>query len=404
MKNIREVYGCDAQTVLTRAKSLEAFFVSKFGERPKHYISSSGRAEIVGNHTDHNLGKVLVGAISCDILAAVSPRTDGIVEICAEDFQPVRFSVSDLKRQERENHRSSALVRGVLKALSDRQYPIGGFSAVTHSTVFRGAGVSSSAAFEVLIAEIINVLYADGKITPLEAAEAGKFAENVYFGKPCGLLDQTGVALGGMNAVDFYGENLRIERVPVLKGYSLVLTNTGGSHAALTGHYAAITEEMKAVASFFQKSVLREVKREEFEAAIPELRKRVSDRAILRATHFYAENERVDRAVEALKRGDKRQFFKQVRSSGSSSLTYLQNAYVAGETSQPLVLGVATASRLVKDGAFRLMGGGFTGTVLAFLPEGGEAQYIAEMGRIFGKENVHLTFIRPCGACEFAID
>ena len=404
MKNIEEVYGRDAQTFLMRKSALEAFFVSKFGGSPKHWISSSGRAEIVGNHTDHNRGKVLVSAISCDILAAVSPRTDGIVEICAEDFRTIRFSVHNLKRQEREAHKSSSLVRGVLRALSDEKFPIGGFSAVTQSTIFRGAGVSSSAAFEVLIAEIVNVLYAGGSIPLMKKAEAGQFAENVYFGKPCGLLDQTGVALGGLNAVDFKDKPVKVEGVPALKGYSLVLTNTGGSHSSLTKHYAAISEEMKSVAAYFHKKFLREVARQEFEAAIPELRRRVSDRAILRAAHFFAENERVDRAVEALKRGDRRAFFKQVRGSGASSISYLQNAYVAGETSEPLMLGIMTASRLVKDGAFRLMGGGFTGTALAFLPEGGEGEYIAEMGRIFGAENVHLTHVRPCGACELRTD
>ncbi len=405
MINYEEVYGREASAMLARKNTLETLFVSRYKTAPTVYVSSCGRAEIVGNHTDHNLGKVIVGAISCDILAAVSLRTDGIVEIGAEDFRTIRFHVSDLKRRESEARKSSALARGVCRYLADRKYPLGGFSAVTHSTVFRGAGVSSSAAFEVLIAEIVNVLYAGGKIPPLVKAEAGKFAENVYFGKPCGLLDQTGIAFGGLNAVDFYGASApRVKSLSMPEGYALALVNTGGSHASLTKHYASISKEMSEVAAYFHKKYLREVEKTAFEESIPALRKKVSDRAILRASHFFAENERVDRAADALARGDRRAFFKQVRSSGASSLTYLQNGYVAGEVSQPLLIGVITAARLIKEGAFRIMGGGFTGTVLAILPERETAEYAAETGRIFGRENVHVARLRPFGACEISFD
>ena len=219
------------------------------------------------------------------------------------------------------------------------------------------------------------------------------------------MLDQTGIAFGGLNAVDFYGAGApRVKSLSMPEGYALALVNTGGSHASLTKHYASISKEMSEVAAYFHKKYLREVEKTAFEESIPALRKKVSDRAILRASHFFAENERVDRAADALARGDRRAFFKQVRSSGASSLTYLQNGYVAGEVSQPLLIGVITAARLIKEGAFRIMGGGFTGTVLAILPERETAEYAAETGRIFGRENVHVARLRPFGACEISFD
>ncbi len=385
-------------TLAERRSKLERFFSASCGLKAERWFSSPGRAEIVGNHTDHNGGKVLVSAISCDILCAAARRTDGMVEIVAEDFNPISFSVRDLEVREREKGKSVALARGVLNYLKRAGYSFGGFSAATHSTIFRGAGVSSSAAFEVLTAEIVNALYLGGALTPVQKALAGQYAENKYFGKPCGLLDQMGVALGGLNKIDFYGEGA-IERVPPLPGYQIVMTNTGGSHAELTSHYADIRREMGEVAAFFGKSLLREITAEQLQDALPQIRRNVSDRAILRAFHFFAENERVDRAASALVRGDRADFFAQINKSGESSLGVLQNCYVPGEISQPVALALQLSSRLIKDGAFRMQGGGFTGTVLAFCKEGSERAYGAEMARVFGKENVYYTQWRDIGAC-----
>lgn len=385
-------------TFAERRRGLEWFFTASCGLKAERWFSSPGRAEIVGNHTDHNGGKVLVSAISCDILCAAARRTDGMVEIVAEDFNPISFSVRDLEIREREKGKSVALARGVLGYLKRAGYSFGGFSAATHSTIFRGAGVSSSAAFEVLTAEIVNALYLGGALTPVQKALAGQYAENKYFGKPCGLLDQMGVALGGLSKIDFYGEGA-IERVPPLSGYRIVMTNTGGSHSKLTSHYADIRREMGEVAAFFGKSLLREITAEQLQDALPQIRRNVSDRAILRAFHFFAENERVDRAASALVRGDRADFFAQINGSGESSLGVLQNCYVPGEISQPVVLALQLSSRLIKDGAFRMQGGGFTGTVLAFCREGSERAYGAEMARVFGKENVYYTQWRDTGAC-----
>lgn len=401
MMNGYSLYGRFASEAAARRARLEKFFREKFRCAPQNWISSSGRAEIVGNHTDHNCGKVLVAAISCDILCGAKRRDDGIVEIAAEDFYPIRIRAKDLNRREREKGKSAALVRGVLRYLKDAGFSFGGFSAVTHSNIFRGAGVSSSAAFEVLVAEIVNALYLNGKLTPLEKARAACYAEREYFGKPCGLLDQSGVAFGGLNLIDFRDPDRPIiEPVPALKGYSLVVTNTGGSHARLTSHYAAVRREMEEVAHQFHKKVLREVEEETFLEEIPRLREKVSDRAVLRAMHFYEENRRVEKAAAALKAGDAASFLQQVRKSGESSLGYLQNCYVSGEKSQPVTLALKISERLIADGAFRMQGGGFAGTVIAYLPQGEEEPYMAQMARVFGQENVFSADIRERGACE----
>lgn len=404
MEGMKQIYGSGGiSAFFTRKKRLETLFSSRFSDVPDVWFSSSGRVEVIGNHTDHNGGKVIVGAITCDILAAVSGREDGVVEICAEEFHPIKFSLDDLSPKEGERGKSISLARGVAHALS-RYGKLRGFRACTHGNIFRGAGVSSSAAFEVLVAEIFNVLSFDGRLTPMQKARAGQYAENVFFGKPCGLLDQGGIALGGLHLMDFQNaEDPIAAPLPPLKNYSLIMTNTGGSHAGLTKHYALIRSEMEAVASFFQKRVLCEVAFPEFLSRIPELRKKFGERAVLRALHFFEENVRVERAANALLHGDKRSFLAQVRKSGESSLSCLQNTHVAGSETQPVVLAMRLSERIVKEGAFRMQGGGFAGTVIAFLPKGEEGKYVHEMSRVFGKENVHRTEIRATGARQLEI-
>ena len=363
------------------------------------WFTSPGRAEIIGNHTDHNCGKVIVSAISCNILAAVYP-VDGYVRIVSDGYRPIVVGLNDLEPHKGERGQSIALVRGVLAFLKNR-VDLRGFVAFTTSNIFHGAGVSSSAAFSVLIAEIENVLACGGKLSPLEKAQAAQYAENLYFGKPCGLMDQCGVAFGGFFEIDFEHPSApKIEPLPMLEGYALVLTNTGGSHSSLTAHYAAIRREMGDVASYFGKDALREVERRQVIDALPALRKRVSERAILRSLHFLEENERVGKAAEALKTGNKSRFLEQIRRSGESSYALLQNCFIPGSAIQPLALALKLSAEILKDGAFRMMGGGFTGAVLAFVKEGKKNAYIRGMARVFGKENVFETTAVEHGAMQ----
>ena len=388
-----------------RYARLRVAFEERFGHAPARarLFSSPGRAEIVGNHTDHNRGKVIVAALSCSVLCLAEPRADGVVEICSAGFRPIRFSIADTKRREGERGKSPAFARGVLHYLKGKGLPVGGFSAVTESNIFRGAGVSSSAAFSVLVAEVENELYLGGRLTPLEKAVAAQYAENEFFGKPCGLLDQTGIALGGLNEVDFCTDTPAFRKLPPPKGYSVVLTATGGSHAELTAHYAAVRNEMGEVAAYFHKKYLREAALEDVMRELPALRKRVSDRAVLRALHFFEENARVERAAEGLLSGEIPAFLAAVRESGESSLRYLQNCSVPGSVDQPLVMGLKLTEMLIKRGAFRMMGGGFTGTVLAIVPDEDAKDYGAQMARVFGKESVFYADLREYGTCELQI-
>ncbi len=396
MRKLTEVYGDRYHEFSLRKDSLPRRLTGKV-----HYFSSPGRAEIVGNHTDHNHGKAIVSSLSCDIMCCAKAGQD--VEIYSAGHRPVHISLSDLSPKKEEAMKSAALARGVLEALS-KTGRIGGFTAVTASNIFRGAGVSSSAAFAVLVAEIENAFYRDGTLSPLEKAQAAQYAENVHFLKPCGLLDQCGVALGGINKLDFATPaSPAVEPLPALGGYSVILTNTGGSHAGLTSHYAAIKREMGDVAAFFGKQYLREVSSGELYAALPQLRKRVSERAVLRAIHFFEENERVDAAARALQRGDAGAFLAQIAASGESSLKLLQNCFVPGSVSQPVVLALKLSEKILKNGASRMMGGGFTGAVLSFVPFGEEKEFTDRMAKVFGRENMFLSETRSVGATEFTL-
>lgn len=403
---IKDLYGAKAEIsgLKKRVKAITEQFRKNMGGEPEEWYSSSGRAEIIGNHTDHNHGKVIVAAISCDILAAVKKRTDGIIRIHSAGFPPFELNVHDLEVNPKEYGKSVALVRGVVKAIHDRGMEVGGFSACTESTVFRGAGVSSSAAFELLVCEIFNRMYLGGRLNKVDKAIISQYAENVYFGKPCGLLDQSGISLGGINKIDFGNPQVPvIEELKPAEGYTLVITNTGGSHAALTEHYAAIKSEMLEVAAYFGKECLRDLPYEQFFDGIRQLRGKVSERAILRAFHFYEENDRVDTAAEALRAGRISDFLKAVGESGISSLNCLQNCYVPGSTQQPVALAIHMSERLIKDGAVRIHGGGFAGTILAYLADAEVEKYVVQMSKVFGKENVFTASVRIPGATRLEL-
>jgi len=387
-----------------RAEKLFNSFLNREGKKPEYIFSSPGRAEILGNHTDHNHGKVMVAAVSCDILSFVSPTTDGSITLFSEGYPPIKTNVLDGEIKKEEYGTSLALVKGVCTKLRELGYTFGGFIAHTTSDIFKGAGVSSSAAFEVLICEIINLLYLDGKLDPITKAVVSQYSENVYFGKPCGLLDQSGIALGALSKLDFNTPTKpEVKTLTPPKGYTLVLTNTGGDHAKLTSHYAAIRREMEEVAEFFGKKVLREVPYEEFLNNVHVLNKTFSSRAIMRAMHFYSENDRVDRAEQAIDRGDTAAFLKEVESSGISSMCVLQNCYVPGETEQPVCLAIEFSKRITKNSVFRVHGGGFAGSILGFVENGELDGYVSEMKKVFGKENVFTAKIRNVGTMGYKL-
>ena len=398
--DLKILYGenADLKFYEKRINEIEKLFLKKEGLPSKYLFSSSGRAEILGNHTDHNHGLVMVASISCDIIASVREREDFIVKICSVGYPDVIVDISDLEVKKEEFFTSNALVRGVAKALTDKGYNINGFTAYTTSNIFKGAGVSSSAAFEVLVTEIFNYIYLKGAISPIERANVSQYAENVYFNKPCGLLDQSGISIGTLIKLDFsLPTSPIITHIAPPKGYSLVITNTGGDHSSLTEHYAQIRHEMEEIASYFGKKVLNDVNYQDFLKEIKVLKDKFSSRAILRSLHFYKENERVLNAEKALKSGDIKAFLKEVNQSGISSISLLQNCYVPGETNQPVVLGIELSRTIIKDGAVRVHGGGFAGSILAFVSDDEVSSYVEKMQEVFGNDNVFKANIRKIG-------
>ena len=366
--------------------------------KPEYFFSSSGRAEILGNHTDHNHGKVMVAAISCDIVAAVKKTNDNKITICSVGYPALTVDINSTEINKKEYGSSLALTKGIAQKLKDMGYTFGGFTAHTNSNIFKGAGVSSSAAFEVLVCEIINKLYLGGVLDEVTKAVISQYAENVYFGKPCGLLDQSGISIGSLTKLDFNEPTKPvITKLTPPKGYSLVITNTGGNHAALTEHYAAIRVEMEQIAAFFGKKVLREVEYDTLIANVDKLKEKFSGRAILRALHFYNENKRVDDAEKALENGDTKAFLAAVNASGISSLNMLQNCYVPGDVEQPVVLGIEVSRQIIKDGAVRVHGGGFAGSIIAWVSEAEVDSYADYMKKVFGDENVFIADIRMVG-------
>ena len=401
MSNIEKIYGLKKQWYLNRKEKISDCFFNEFKEYPNFFFSSPGRIEVLGNHTDHNNGLVMVSAIDLDIFAAVKPRKDNRIVLYSEGYSDkIIVDLNDLEIKDYEEGKSESLIRGILFKFNDLGYKIGGFSTSMTSNIFKGSGLSSSAAFELLICQILNYLYNDNKIAPIELAKISQFAENKYFMKPSGLLDQTGISLGGFNYVDFKDvNNPKVENFSLLlKDYRIVLINTGGSHANLTKNYAAIREDMNKVAKFFNKEVLREVSEKEFYNNLYYLKKKVGGRAILRAMHFFEENKRVNEAYEALKISDVQTFLDKINESGKSSYEMLQNCYIDKDTKQGIALAYNLGKKWIKNGAIRVHGGGFKGTVIAYVHVDEQIEFIEKMKNIFGERHVVKVSLRPLGA------
>ena len=370
---------------------------------PVYLISAPGRTEIGGNHTDHNGGKVLCASVNLDVLCAVSRRDDLLVHLHSEGYRPLTVDLGNLTPQPRDRGTTAGLIRGVAARMHALGYPICGFDAAATSSVASGSGLSSSAAFEVMVAEIFSVLCGGDKRPDIQQqAMIGQYAENVFFGKPSGLLDQMASASGGLTSIDFRRKDSpEVKRLSYNfeeKGYALVVVGTGGSHANLTPFYSAIPAEMRQVADFFGQERLRDVPEKAFEEGLSQLYRQVPDRAILRAMHFYQENRRVDRQVQALEQDDLDLFFDAIIESGRSSYMYLQNVYAHVED-QSLGLALCMAEEMLRDqGAWRVHGGGFAGTTLNFVPFTLLDSFIAQMSRLFGSGCCHVLNIRPVGA------
>ena len=389
--------------------ALDAGFAAAFGGAPERYFSAPGRTEIGGNHTDHQRGRVLAGAVNLDTVAAVKCNGTNVIRVQSKGYPLSVVDLSRLEPVEDEINSTPALIRGVAARFVQLGCKVEGFDAYCESTVLPGSGLSSSAAFEVLVGTIINHLFFGGKVTAPEVAMIGQYAENVFFGKPCGLMDQTASAVGNLVTIDFFEQGK-----PVIEpvdfdfgacGHALCIIDTGADHADLTDEYAAVPGEMKAVAAFLGKEVLTELDEAAFYAAIPEIRKACGDRAVLRAIHFYQENARVPQQVAALREGDFEKFLSLVKQSGYSSYMYLQNVIPAGyKAHQDVAVALALCEHYLEGrGAYRVHGGGFAGTVQAFVPNDLLDRFVAGIDGALGKGACHVLSIRPHGGVEMAL-
>ncbi|MBK5201695.1 MAG: galactokinase [Spirochaetaceae bacterium] len=396
-----QLYGCfyeESEMDIRFTKLIETH-CNLFGKDEAMIFSTAGRSELGGNHTDHNLGKVLAATITLDTVGAVTITDNNIVTLVSEGFPSVEVNLDNLDKIDSEENTTNALIRGIARGFADKGLKIGGFNANTTTNVLMGSGLSSSAAIEILCATIINHLYNNDKLNPVELSKISQFAENVFYGKPSGLMDQIACASGGIVSIDFkdkenpvvISEKIKFED----KGYALIIVDTEGDHANLTSYYASIPVEMNKVAAFFNKKVLREVSYEEFKANIPALRKALNnDRALLRAHHFYNENERVDKLVEAIDKNDFKKYLELINECGRSSFCYLQNLY-AEPRNQGLSLGLALSESILEgDGASRVHGGGFAGTIQAYVPMAKVQTYVDEMNRVFGDKAATVLSVR----------
>lgn len=401
MGNEKIIYA-DYDEYLERKLNIEKNFLLNFSERVDEFFSSSGRIELLGNHTDHNNGLVLVSAVSLDIFAGVKKSDDNYIRIVSEGYPLMTININNLALSANEKGKSSAMVKGVVKGFLNRGLKVGGFYCYATSNIYKGAGVSSSAAYELLICEILNYYFNNDSIDRVEMAKIAQFSEVEYFGKPCGLLDQMGISLGGVNMIDFESiQTPKIKHVELeLKDYDVILVNTGDDHSSLTPYYAEIKDDMSNISSYFKKNVLREVPHQEFLNAIPNLKKKYGGRAVLRAMHYYDENKRVEEAYKAVCEGDVKTFLDCVNESGESSYKLLQNCYYANDASQGITLALTISKKIIRDGACRVHGGGFAGTILAFVNKNESEYYLSVMKAVFGDNNCNRVNLRMLGSIK----
>ena len=374
-----------------------------YGAADCQIYSAPGRTEVGGNHTDHQNGKVLAAAVNLDVIAVVCPKAGAEIRLFSEGYGETVVNLSNLDVKPEELGTTKALIRGVACAMQKRGYKIGGFDAYVTSDVLSGSGLSSSAAFEVLLGNIFSGLYNDGKVDAISIAQIGKEAENIHFGKPCGLLDQMASSVGSLVYVDFANpEKPEVKPVELnlnTYGYALCVVDTKGSHADLTDEYAAIPQEMRAVAAALGKTILCEVDKKVFYENIPALREKLGDRPVLRAMHYYAENDRVPLQKAALQEGNFAEFLKLVKASGASSFQYLQNVYTSKDVNnQSLSIGLALSDDILQgQGVSRIQGGGFAGTIQAYVPLDLVETYRNRIEAVFGEGTCHILSIRPTG-------
>ncbi|MBR3149742.1 MAG: galactokinase [Eubacterium sp.] len=408
-ENLKAVYVTDA--FVNEQKPRYIMTLNEFGElfgfdRDVSIMSAPGRTEVCGNHTDHNNGKVLAASINLDAIAVVSENNEDIIRVKSKGHRMNVADLTDLEPKESRYGDSTSLVQGVAAGIKNLGFEVKGFDAYTTSDVMGGSGLSSSAAFEVLLGSVISYMFNDGKISAVDIAKVAQYSENVFFGKPCGLLDQMAASVGTFVTIDLEStENPVIKKVDFdfsKSGHSLCIVDTGGNHSDLTDDYAAVRSEMEAVAKALGKNVLREISYEEFFSRIPELTGKVNDRAILRAIHFYNENKRVDKAVECLESGDFEGFKEIILESGKSSYELNQNVFSPkNPTEQKLSLALAISEEILKGkGAWRVHGGGFAGTIQAFVPNDLLDTYKTTIESVFGKDKCYVLIIRPVGGTQ----
>lgn len=408
----KALYGNDT-TVLQKQASRYIDLLKKFQSAFKtdevEVFSSPGRTEIGGNHTDHNFGRVLAGAVNLDNVAIAAKNNTNTVRIQSVGYPAFEVDLNNLKPDAGEKYSSASLVRGISARLKELGFTIGGFDAVIDGGVPKGSGLSSSASFEVLIGAIISQLFNGGKLDPVQNAIIGQYSENNFFGKPCGLMDQTACAVGGLVTIDFKDPSKPVVKKVnfdfVSTGYALVITDTGGNHADLNDEYASLPTDMKAVAAELGAKVLREVSLDQVVDIMPKIREKVGDRALLRAYHFQGDNQRVVNQVEALEKNDFKSFLQMVVESGYSSYMYNQNIFpVNNVKEQGVSIALALSEMVLKgQGAWRVHGGGFAGTIQAFVPQNLLDKYVSTLEHVFGKGSCHKLFIRNAGTIKVEI-
>lgn len=403
---LKKVYVTDSAVEMQKPRYIRTIekFIELFGDdRDVMVLSAPGRTEICGNHTDHNNGKVLAASINLDAIVVAAKNDDNVINEKSEGHSLNTVDISELTPSEDMYGKSASMIKGVAAGLKNNGYKIGGFDACTTSDVMGGSGLSSSAAFEVLLGTVLSHLYNDGNIDAVTIAKVAQYSENVFFGKPSGLLDQMASSVGTFVTIDFEStENPVIKKVDfdfAKSGYSLCIVDTHGNHSDLTDDYAAVRGEMESVAKALGKNVLREISSDAFFSAIPEITGKVNDRAILRAVHFYNENTRVEKAVSALENNDFDAFKQVITESGFSSFLYNQNVFTPNNpTEQKLSLALCLSQQLLEGkGAWRVHGGGFAGTIQAFVPNDCLEEYRKTMDDVFGEGSCHILIIRPVG-------